>query len=138
MRPRRKKPALHHVLVIEPCQEIRRALVEHLAGEGFEVSGTNSMEMACRLVAGPRVRLVLVNLSAFPAAALCALARALAGRVGVRLLALVSQVYPDHAPDSALGVLGGPAGRDRPSPTLLLRLSGPEELSLGGRAWRPN
>lgn len=136
MRTRRKKPALNHVLVIEPSQEVRQALVEHLAGEGFEASGTNSMELACRLVAGPRVRLVLVNLSAFPAAALCALARALAGRVGVRLLALVSQVYPDHAPGPL--VSGGPGGRDRPSPTLLVRLSGPEELSLGGRPWRPN
>jgi DNA-binding NtrC family response regulator len=138
MPPRRNKDSLPNVLVVEPCQEIRQALVEHLASEGFQASGTNSMEVACRLVKGSRVRLVLVNLSAFPMAALCELARALAGRVGVRLLGLVSQVGPEEIPGAASEGLGDEGTRDRPIPTLVLRLSGPDEMTIGGRAWRPN
>jgi hypothetical protein len=34
--------------------------------------------------------------------------------------------------------LGDEGTRDRPIPTLVLRLSGPEELTIGGRAWRLN
>jgi hypothetical protein len=98
MPPRRKQHSLPNVLVVEPCQEIRQALV----------------------------------------AALCELARALAGRVGVRLLGLVSEVGPEEIPGAASEGLGDEGTRDRPIPTLVLRLSGPEELTIGGRAWRLN
>jgi hypothetical protein len=144
MIPRRKKarraPDQRHVLVIEPCGEARRTLIQHLRSEGYQVSGTDSMEVACSVVKAPQICLVLVNLSAFPATAICALGQALAGRSKVRLLALVTQMFPeDRADEVPVGRVGeGEARGGVRELTTLLRLSGPEQLSLGWRPCRPN
>jgi hypothetical protein len=98
------------------------------------------MDAACALVRTPQVRLVLVDLSAFPAAALCALARALGTRRDVPLLALVSFLSTEELTGyGSEGLAGGEAldGNSRIA-TRLLRLTGPEQLSVGLRPCRPN
>lgn len=128
-----------HILVIDPSAEMRHALQDNLAAQGYQSIATNSMRAACLLLQAARVEMVLVNVSAFPAASLRDLGRALRRQRDVRLLATVSQVTMALDPlDRA-----GSAGDQLPSPgehrtTLVLRLSGPAQLTVGLENIHPN
>ena len=129
-----------HILVIEPSADMRHALQDNLAAQGYQAIATNSMKAACLLLQAARVEMVLVNVSAFPAASIRDLGRALRNQRDVRLLATVSQVTMaldplDAGPGSAGDQLAAP-GEHRT--TVLLRLSGPAQLTLGLENIHPN
>jgi len=127
-----RPPGKRYVLVIETCAETRGALLERLAADGFQSIGTTSVDTACALLQAPQVKLVLVNLSAFSAAALGQLGRALRRRGELRVLAVVWQIsMPGPVDGRRLERVEGPA-------TFLLRLSSPGQLALGLHLCHPN
>jgi hypothetical protein len=111
------------VLVVEPCPEQRRALLDHLVAEGYQSIGTSSIRMACTLGRTPHVRVVIVNVSAFPTAALRDFARAIRRRRNLLVLVTVTHVSMARSEGETLW---------------LMRLSDPGLLALGPESCRQN
>jgi hypothetical protein len=135
----RRTSGRRYVLVIEPRAEFREDLVETLAAEGYQPIGTDSMREGCSVLRALRVRVVLVNLSGFSAAAIFALGHEVSNRPEVRLLLVVATLSGNQRTSDLIAARTRAEGAiEVTHDTQLIRIAGPELLNFISRNSRPN